>query len=358
MNYIKFYNHYKKEYLKIKYGGGLNNDKILGVFNGVFVGDALGSRYEFMWDHQANDLIDNDLDKDGNLAILGGGPFSVEPGQLTDDSEMTISLLRSIVNMGKYDQNDVAKQYIEWYKSGPRDIGKTITKSIHTREISISSEDMKTNSLELNKNSLSNGVLMRISPIAILGLKLSDNELKDVIKKECELTHPNPIVQDVCFTFCRAIKGLIDGLDRYEVYTQALKNIKTPRMKIILERAKDYPEPVYLIGNYGIDQEIKTDSKVYQGYIGVAFQNAFYELLNGEDINKSLIDICRRGGDTDTNAAIAGALLGAYYGYNKIKKSWIQKINSSQNTRVEEHPRYSIDTANKKIKKLIDIVSV
>ena len=47
-----------------------------------------------------------------------------------------------------------------------------------------------------------------------------------------------------------------------------------------------------------------------QGFVLIALQNAFFELLHAPDLQTGVVNTVRRGGDTDTNAAIAGALLG------------------------------------------------
>lgn len=45
------------------------------------------------------------------------------------------------------------------------------------------------------------------------------------------------------------------------------------------------------------------------GYVGIALQTAYYELLNGSSFEQSLVDIMKRGGDTDTIGCIAGRFL-------------------------------------------------
>jgi ADP-ribosylglycohydrolase len=54
----------------------------------------------------------------------------------------------------------------------------------------------------------------------------------------------------------------------------------------------------------------------------VALQNAFYELLHASSLETGVVTTVQRGGDTDTNAAIAGALLGAVYGRTAIPGQW------------------------------------
>ncbi len=65
----------------------------------------------------------------------------------------------------------------------------------------------------------------------------------------------------------------------------------------------------------------ETDGK-YQGYFGIAFQMAFYELLHGKSFDQSLINVIEQGGDTDTNGCIVGALIGALYGIKNIPIQW------------------------------------
>jgi ADP-ribosylglycohydrolase len=50
---------------------------------------------------------------------------------------------------------------------------------------------------------------------------------------------------------------------------------------------------------------------ISEGWVLIAFQNAFRHLAIGTPIEDALIETVSKGGDTDTNAAICGALLGA-----------------------------------------------
>jgi hypothetical protein len=65
-----------------------------------------------------------------------------------------------------------------------------------------------------------------------------------------------------------------------------------------------------------------------QGWVRIALQNAFYELLHAGSLEEGVRRTVRRGGDTDTNAAIAGALLGAVHGREAVPAQWRQAILS------------------------------
>lgn len=326
-NYFSKHVDYKRKYLKLK--GGNNNDNIKGAIWGILVGDSLGTRYEFMESSEAKSQLEKDLKLNNKLQLLGGGPFNLKPGQISDDSEMTLCLLLSIITYKKYNQSDVAINYIKWFKSSPVDIGLTISRALKTRKESLNYKDMIENSIAVNSSSLSNGVLMRIAPLGIYGMYISDTELKTYVDEECNLTHPNEIIKDAAFIYCIAIKYLLLNKSRKDVYEMCYNLIKTPRLKIVLADSKTKAEPIYLITKERDEKFIYTDDKQFQGYVGIALQNAFYELLNGNTFYDSMIEIIKRGGDTDTNCAIAGGLLGAFYGYKNIDPDWVNLVKNT-----------------------------
>ncbi len=75
-------------------------------------------------------------------------------------------------------------------------------------------------------------------------------------------------------------------------------------------------------------QEPPVDFRHQQGWVLLAFQNAVYQLLHAPSLEEGVVDTVMRGGDTDTNAAIAGALLGAVYGRAAIPAQWADAVLS------------------------------
>lgn len=349
LNYMYKYHKYKTKYLDLinhQHGGAVkknkhNKDKILGSLYGSCVGDALGSRYEFLDSFKATELIEDDMSNKDHLSMLGGGPFNTKVGQISDDSEMMLSLLKSIFYKKTYNQEDVAQQYINWFKSGPIDIGKTIKKSLFTRSGSTSNKDMISNSKELNSTSLSNGVLMRVTPIGVLGLKIKDKPLRRVVNQECDLTHPNKIVKDAVYMYVLAIKYTLQGMSKKDVYDLLLRKTTEPRVKIIIKDSLEASGPSYMIEKLDKDRYVWPDNRWYQGYFGIALQLALYELFNGSSFEASMISIIKKGGDVDTNCAIAGGLLGAHYGLSGINSDWVDSIKNSNNDRVKKYPYLS-----------------
>jgi ADP-ribosyl-[dinitrogen reductase] hydrolase len=54
------------------------------------------------------------------------------------------------------------------------------------------------------------------------------------------------------------------------------------------------------------------------GWAKIAFQHAFYYLKNETTYDVAIKEILSKGGDTDTNAAIVGGLLGAAWGISSF----------------------------------------
>jgi ADP-ribosyl-[dinitrogen reductase] hydrolase len=299
-------------------------NKFMGAIHGVIYGDAFGARYEFKSKDEAITQLENDK-MDNYYPILGGGQWNVEPGQVTDDSEMMISLLNALVENKDYKQDKVAINYIKWYASGPVDIGGTTRKALDTRKKATSNTDMINFSNEMNANILSNGALMRIIPLALFGLTISNKKLKYFVDQECNLTHPHKIVKEMVYIYCLAVKYALLNYDKQQIFDKIFKKALLPRTRITLLDAKESPEPTY-VTSYNRETYTPTDSIKYQGYIGIALQNAIYELLHGDNLNDSIINVAKRGGDTDTTCAIAGGLLGAYYGKNKFNPNWYKTL--------------------------------
>lgn len=323
----------------------LLTDRAMGCLIGQCVGDALGTRYEFGKSATVKKQITKDT-IDGHLPILGGGPFHLAKGSITDDSELALALANSLANKKSFSIYNIAQIYTIWFHSPPFDIGVTTATAFKSTDPKKSEEknyeQILMNSAKDNQNSLSNGCLMRTSPLAIAGARWNLENLQMAAKMDCELTNPNPVALDAVSVYVTAIRTAILTGDRLQTYKAALEAATTEEIRNLLIAAADKPEPIIL--NNG--KSVSTDSQ-FQGYLGVALQNTFHELLksNTGDFEKSLVNIISRGGDTDTNGCIAGALLGAVDGFTNIPFDWAETVlNAKPEERLKEYPL--ADTSN------------
>lgn len=316
-------------------------NRILGLFMGQLVGDAVGTRYEFGSKENVDEKIAHDLQGDF-LPVLGGGPFRVNAGQYTDDSELALGVWHSILTSKKYDIVDISAKFYDWFQSNPFDIGTTTISAFRSGD---SYEKMKKNAHAKNQRSLSNGCLMKISGVSALSVFGFVDNFDVCAKEVCELTNPNPVCIDMCKAYVSAIDVALRTGNPILAYRQAKMVAELEITKQLLEDATTTNTPTKLPekdsnGNYC---EVSADGH-YQGYIGVAFQNAFYQLLHTDPekdgFHTATVSTIRLGGDTDTVCCIMTALYGACYGFDHIPKQWIDAVSAfkSSDKRTSVYP--------------------
>jgi ADP-ribosyl-[dinitrogen reductase] hydrolase len=284
-----------------------------GCLLGQLAGDALGSLVEF----DAAQTIARRY-TDGPRLLEDGGCWSTIAGQPTDDSELALSLARSILEAHGYQEEAAAQAYALWNDSRPFDIGGTTRSALSPASHALREgrSVAETARKAARTESQANGALMRISPLGIFGTALEPAELVRLASIDVGLTHPHEICRSASGLFAAAIAFAIrTGRGARSVYEYTLgmarsEKVPTPLLER-LEQAKERA-PVDFLDN--------------QGWVLLAFQNAFYKLLHASSVEAGVVDTVRAGGDTDTNGAIAGALLGAVYGRQAIPQQWFDRI--------------------------------
>jgi ADP-ribosylglycohydrolase len=238
---------------------------------------------------------------DGVRDLADGGTWKTIAGQPTDDSEMALALARTLVTEGRFDAAAVRDAYLRWYHSRPFDIGGTISAGLGG---------------QLNYESQANGSLMRISPLGVFAARFDRREAARWARADAAITHPHAVCGDAAALYTMAIATAVadqvepEGLYR-SIHSWAVEEAVDPVLVAIIDAAADAPP----------------DNFVRQaGWVLIAFQNALYQLLHAPTLEEGVVDTVMRGGDTDTNAAIAGALLGAVHGVEAIPARWREAV--------------------------------
>ena len=281
---------------------------------GLAIGDSLGAGVEFRTAAEIAATY-----PDGVRELTGWPQLRLMAGQPTDDSEMALALARSVIHVGGFDVADVQASYERWVRSDAFGVGTTINRAL----------------VEQTKDpqSQANGALMRIAPLAIYGAgraAITAESLADAARQDCRITHINPLCQDVNAVFTVAVATIIhDQLDRdgaVDALHQAAHTpgVGSPEVATIIETAR---------------REVPADYLTHMGWVRIALSNAVWELTHSDDVEQSLVRTIGRGGDTDTNAAITGALLGAVYGEEAIPLRWREAIVACRPTADSPRPR-------------------
>jgi ADP-ribosylglycohydrolase len=268
-----------------------------GCLLGQVAGDSLGGLVEFASASEVRRRY-----PEGPRELVDGGHWETLAGQPTDDSELALTLGRAILRAGRYDPEAALAGYRDWHRSQPFDMGGTIRAALADRA---------------NPASQANGSLMRVSPLAVLTHALPLEDAVELARQDSRLTHPNPVCGDAVASFVVAIRhALREGDGPEAAWRSALAWARrTAALSVVgaLEASREGP-PV-------CDTETS-------GFVLVALRNAFSELLSAKTVEEGVVATVRRGGDTDTNAAIAGALLGAVHGRGAVPDQWRRMVLS------------------------------
>ena len=267
-----------------------------GCLLGQLAGDALGSLVEFR--------TPEDIQREhpgGVRDLVDGGTWNTIAGQPTDDSEMALALARMLADQGRYDPKDARRVYVLWLDSSPFDCGMTVSSGLRGRT---------------NPDSQANGAMMRISPLGIFGANHEVEQVVEWARQDAALTHPHVVCQQANMLFAAAIAQVIrSGGGAGDLYRQIVTwaeamNVEDTLMEAITGAATAPPA--------GYVHQ--------QGWVLTAFRNALWQLLNAPNLEEGVVNTVMCGGDTDTNSAICGALLGAVYGRNAIPDRWVGRL--------------------------------
>ena len=328
---------------------------VLSSIFGAFLADSMGSATEFRTKSKDNhkDIYSED------------GVF--KPGQITDDSEMAISQAFAIMDTYNYktlNQNLLFYYYGLWFASKPYDIGSTTRNALSMLDLTkiniddpnIFSEKIKSKIASKNSASLANGFLMRASPLLCwfymvknkyvkktLETKLPEKYLELFIKirqemsKDAQITHPNPELPIggslIIFMGLCAMQQKYSGQEIIEMTLLLLKNDYFINNEIEYKIKNSFEELVNEIAkpNFSKD-DFFGNTFTQMGYYMHAFNLTVYYLsvfdrqrktMSLKDIyNNMIFEISDFGGDTDTNGAIVGMVMGPLIGMGNFDRKY------------------------------------
>ena len=106
-----------------------DDQKVEKYLYALAAGDCLGVTTEFMRPQEVEKVYKRYKVQGWPLKPVGRTSFGLGPGEHTDDTDMAWAIVKAFYAKGKFDANEIAKNFGKWYESGPKDIGT------HTREV-------------------------------------------------------------------------------------------------------------------------------------------------------------------------------------------------------------------------------
>lgn len=251
-----------------------SNATLRDCIYGLAVGDALGVPYEFR-PRSTFECTD----------MVGYGTHGQPAGTWSDDTSMTLATCDSIRELGRIDIADMRNKFVSWIDRGKYtidgvfDYGGTTARALRTGKGGSGERDN------------GNGSLMRIAPLAFTDA--TDEEISRV----SAITHAHRTSTDACVIFVELMRDAMNGA-----------------LPSWVLRLKGVPE-------HGIRSG---------GFVRDTLKAATWCFVNTNSYEECVLATVNLGDDTDTTAAVAGALAGTAYGIDAIPQEWIDALRGKE----------------------------
>ncbi len=266
-------------------------ERARAAFLGLALGDALGATVEFMTagEIRAAHGVHREL--------TGGGWLRLKPGQVTDDTEMSLAMARAVDAAGGWSTAAVADAFAGWLKGRPADVGSTCRAGIRRWMLEGTLEGPP------GEWDAGNGAAMRMLPAALLTLG-DDAALRRLAVEQAHLTHHHPLSDAACLLVGRLVHGACLGRSMGWLRGCAEAGARAePRLAFDPYRG------------------------LATGYVADTMQTVLHHLFSTGGFEACLVAVVNQGGDADTTGAIAGAIAGAWYGPPGLPARWLRRLD-------------------------------
>ncbi|MEO1274016.1 MAG: ADP-ribosylglycohydrolase family protein [Pseudomonadota bacterium] len=253
----------------------MTEDRLIGAFLGLAIGDALGATLEFA-----------PRDTHPLVTEMVGGPWNMPPGGWTDDTSMALCLAESLLAHPEFDTRDLMNRFVNWWRWGYKshtgacfDIGATTQTALQKYELS--GEPLAGST---DPASAGNGSIMRLAPVA-LAFHRDPERAKHIAAAQSATTHG----AQECLDACRDLCG------------------------ILIAEAE---------GRRSVTSDLSRDQVRSTGYVRHTMEAAAWAVATTDSFADAVIAAVNLGDDADTVGAVAGQIAGARYGAASIPQSW------------------------------------
>lgn len=330
---------------------GIDFGRFVGTLLGAAAGESLGAPHELKTAAEVGEQRE----------IVSGGPWAA--GEPTDDIELMLVLLRSLVARGSLDVEDVVRGQLRWFATAPKDIGnltRAALQKLRAGETPANSGALAWE--ESGRRAAGNGSVMCCAPIGLLHAKDLGALAPDAAAFS-RITHFDPRCVAGCIAVATAIACLVrdgpheasppdggdparaeggDGARREGASRAAAEAVSRAASEAVsraaaeaVSRAAAAAAAVSGEARAAVERgfsrrpsDLRVDGHD-QGFVLHTLEIAFSALGSATSFEEGLVQVVARGGDTDTNGCVAGALLGAKFGQGQIPQRWLTKLKAA-----------------------------
>ena len=256
----------------------MQRDEAIGMFIGLFVGDALGAPLEF-FDPNTGDAL---------TEMVGGGVHNTAPGEWTDDGATALCIAEAYITYKRFAPAAIAQNFKQWRNSGAFgtrnycfDIGNT------TADALAASSNKRPYGGSAHYMTSGNGGIMRLAPHVLANHNNKTMAIADSVAGSI-LTHGSAD----CVAYAAQLAAeLFDGATKFD-----------QRMS---------------------EKGFTKDSGSVMG----CYAQAWDSVMSTTSFEDAIVHAVNKGGDADTVGAVTGMIAGRLYGYGNIPKRWLVKLH-------------------------------
>lgn len=281
----------------------MTTDRAIASYLGLAIGDALGATVEFMTPREIS------AQYGVHDSMRGGGWLHLKPGQVTDDTTMSLALGSSILARGQVDAIAAAQAFDNWMRDKPVDIGNTVRRNLlHFRNTGKPEAPY-------SDNDAGNGAAMRVLPVALATFGQSKDTVRGACRAQAHVTHNCVLSDAACECLVLMMQDAFRGMDKNHLLHNHVNPLVAQHPEFKFQNTRQCSNP--------------------SGYIVDTLQAVLQSFFDTENFRECLIATVNRGGDADTTGAISGMLAGSMYGSKQIPEDWLITL--------DRHTRHSCE---------------
>ncbi|MCS7254603.1 MAG: ADP-ribosylglycohydrolase family protein [Armatimonadota bacterium] len=278
-----------------------------GCLVGLAVGNALGMPVEGWTKEQIR----------MRYGVLNEMVNGIRPaGTVTDDTMQAICIAESIAEIGHFDADDIMRRLLNWYRTDPFGIGMHTWRVLKLVDAGVDWRDAVERVEQLYAPmTAGNGSLMRCAPIGMRYYR-EIGALLEYSAESSQLTHLNELCVASCVFFNAVLSRVLQGWG------------KTEAVSFAVEVTEHVSHEVHERVEHAMVKD--ADELSTSGFVLDTLECALWAWWHYDDFEMALVAVVNLGGDTDTNGAVTGALIGAHCGVDAIPKRWLNKMTVTQ----------------------------
>lgn len=315
-------------------------DRLTGMLLGGAIGDALGMPVEGL----ENDLTLRAIHRLGGIRDFLAPQTHVlkslkrlRPGCWTDETQLTIAITRSILSSGGLDYDGVAEAHVRAFETLELRGWEATTKQA-CRRLAQGTDRLRSGKL----GGAGNAVAAKIAPVA--AWSTVRGESREELLRHCVnvgiMTHHDPRAIVGAYVMALLVRDALVGPRKWspspERYDELVEEARWAESYLATRLgASDDPISQHMAElSDALDSESDELAEFSNGATSYVCYSVPYvvALLCGRswEFDEGVVAAVNGGGDTDTNGAMVGSVLGAACGARKLPKRFLDKVEEGE----------------------------